>query len=90
MTISRRVKATRKDDDGKITHVCNEDNRYTWSPRASSLVISEIESGDYRYFVKVGQEGEVDIRVVDGANGKYLRTTADSSDANNLDNLPDC
>lgn len=31
-----------------------------------------------------------EIHVVDDRDGKYLRTNANSSSKNNLDNLPDC
>lgn len=87
MVISREVTATRKDTSGNIICLCKTFE--WWSPRPSERVIEDIESGNYRYFVRFGWE-EVDIHVVDGLYGKYLRTDPDRSDANNLDNLPDC
>lgn len=42
-----------------------------------------------RYYVEVGGN-EVDIHVVNGPSGKYLRTDRDQSSNNNLDDLPDC
>jgi hypothetical protein len=82
----RRVRETGK-DQGDITSLCNPGEQ--WSPRVKADAISDIESGSHRYFVR--EEGDnAWVRVVDGPTGKYLRTTADSSSNNNLDNLPDC
>lgn len=87
--IDRKVTKSRKDKDGDITALCNPDATW-WSPRLKKDAISDIESGSYRYFVKVGNN-EVDIHVVDDPNkGKYLRTGKDATTRNNLDDLPDC
>jgi hypothetical protein len=82
----RRVRQTGK-DQGDITSLCNHGE--SWSPRSKSMAISDIEGGSHRYYVR--EEGDrAWVKVVDGPTGKYLRTTADSSSKNNLDNLPDC
>lgn len=83
----RQVYATGKDKDGDITKLCNSGQ--WWSPRKKSDAIDDIESGTYRYYVLVGKE-EVDIKVVKGTKGKYLRTDPDKTAKNNLDDLPDC
>jgi hypothetical protein len=76
-----------EDDDGDIIALCNPDA--SWSPRFKASAISDIENDRHAYYVKSG-ETETDVHVVDGPTGKYLRTTADSTSDNNLDNLPDC
>lgn len=83
----RRVTKTRKDNDGDITALCNPDA--WWLTVDAATVIAEIEAETHRYYVKVG-ETEVDIHVVKGVSGKYLRTDPDNSEGNNLDELPDC
>jgi len=84
----RKVTATGKDGDGDILRLCNSGQ--TWSPRSKAGAIGDIESGAHTYYVQQPGTTRVDVKVVDGANGKYLRTTADKSSKNNLDNLPDC
>lgn len=84
--MKRQVTSTRK-ENGVITAICN--SSAWWPPVSSSQAIREIENKTYRYFVRVGFD-EVDIHVVDGANGKYLRTDPDKTERNNLLELPDC
>lgn len=83
----RRVTRTGKDRDGDITSLCNPGE--VWSPRSKQNAISDIESGAHRYYVREEGDGAW-VYVVNGPRGKYLRTTADASNKNNLDNLPDC
>lgn len=83
----RRVTRTDKDEDGDITALCNP--WADWKRRSKSLAISDIENGTHRYYVEVGDK-EVDIHVVNGSTGKYLRTDPDKTSRNNLDDLPDC
>ncbi len=81
----RPVTHTLKNGDGDITALCNPDE--SWSPRAASEVIAEIESGTHRYLV-MADTGDVRVEVVDGPGGKYLRTHGDEGLFNNLDELP--
>ena len=83
----RTVTQSRKDADGDITALCSPGN--LWSPRLKAGAISDIENKTHQYFVGVGVN-EVDIHVVDGPSGKYLRTDPDTTNTNNLDDLPDC
>ena len=83
----RQVTRSRKDADGDITALCNPGR--SWSPRSKAWAIHDIEMGTHQYYVN-GYAGRVYVRVVNGPNGKYLRTTADPPSSNNLDNLPDC
>lgn len=82
----RRVTRTRKDNDRDILALCSET---TWSPRYKEDAIRDIEDHIHRYYVLVSGD-EVDIKVVQGFRGKYLRTDPDKTGRNNLDELPDC
>ena len=88
MGIKRYVTATRKDNDGDITHLCS--TGAWWSPRPKQGAIDDIESGQYDYWVAWGGRSETQIRVVRGPTGKYLRTDRDATARNNLADLPDC
>lgn len=83
----RAVLKTGKDKDGDITKLCNAGR--DWSPRKKADAIRDIESGTHTYYVP-WKSGRTEIRVVDGKNGKYLRTDRDDTSKNNLDDLPDC
>ena len=84
----RQVRQTRKDKDGDITALCNP-GEY-WSPRLKAGAISDIETGVHTYYVLWSRGTRTEIRVVNGPNGKYLRTDRDGTPRNNLDDLPDC
>lgn len=84
----RRVTRTRKDYDGDITALCNH-GAY-WSPREKADAIRDIERNNHRYYVESRWGRRTYVQVVSGPTGKYLRTVADPSSDNNLDNLPDC
>jgi hypothetical protein len=83
----RRVTQTGKDTDGDITKLCNPNQ--DWSPRSKSSAISDIENKQHTYYVNESGN-RTDVHVVNGPNGKYLRTDPDPNSKNNLDNLPDC
>ncbi|HEX8191287.1 MAG TPA: DUF3892 domain-containing protein [Allosphingosinicella sp.] len=84
----RYVTRTGKDRNGDITKLCQTGE--SWSPRLEADAISDIEAGTHEYWVNWTQYPETKIRVVNGTNGKYLRTDRDSTARNNLDDLPDC
>ena len=84
--VKRQVTHTRKDEDGDITALCNPGA--SWSPRDKADAINDIEKGEHQYVVSVASP-EVNINVVKGQTGKYLRSIPDSTSPNNLDNLPD-
>jgi hypothetical protein len=52
--------------------------------------IADIEGRNHTYYVQALGTSRVEVRVVTGTTGKYLRSDSDSSSKNNLDNLPDC
>lgn len=85
---TRRVTATKKDDEGDILALCNDGE--DWSPRWKSQAISDIEDGDHRYYVEE-EDYRTYVEVKNPTVGdKYLRTEEDETSANNLDNLPPC
>ncbi|MFI8748802.1 DUF3892 domain-containing protein [Vreelandella lionensis] len=84
----RQVTATGKDTDGDITKLCKSGE--WWSPRSKADAIRDIEMGFNTYYVKDKAGNRADIHVVTVGSKKHLRTSADASSANNLDNLPDC
>ena len=83
----RRVTRSRKNSDGDITALCNT-GEY-WSPRAKADAIRDIDNRLHSYYV-LSNGQRVNIHVVNGQNGKYLRTDPDKTSRNNLDDLPDC
>ncbi len=83
----RKVTASGKDKDGDITKLCNGGD---WGSRAKADAIRDIEGNAHSYYVQQAGTNRVEVRVVNEGGSKYLRTTADKSSNNNLDNLPDC
>ena len=84
----RYVNKSGKDKDGDITKLCN--SSADWSPRQKADAIRDIETSNHSYCVSWTDGQETEIKVVNGATGKYLRTLRDGSTRNNLDDLPDC
>lgn len=83
----RAVRQTAKASNGDILALC--DSGAFWSPRRKADAISDIENGTHTYYVP-WTTGRTEIRVVNGPNGKYLRTDHDNTQRNNLADLPDC
>jgi hypothetical protein len=67
-----------------ITHLGGANWRWT-----RQQVIDSIESGTNTFYTLVGGK-RADVAVVNGPNGKYLRTHADGQWNNNLLALPEC
>jgi hypothetical protein len=80
----RRVTGTGKSSDGSITSLCG-----SWGLETKPSVIAHIEAGLHRYFTDASGV-MADVIVVDGHDGKYLRTDPDKSLADNLADLPGC
>ena len=85
---ARRVTHTRKDINGNICALCNPNA--SWSSVSLRVAIRDIETGRHRYFVRRPGGERVDIHVVPGSTGTYLRTDRDRAVGNNLGDLPDC
>jgi hypothetical protein len=71
--------------NGDITSLCGG-----WGEASKTTAIIDIELGRHRYYVAGTGSTEVDVHVVNGNTGKYLRTDPDGSTVDNLDELPDC
>jgi hypothetical protein len=84
----RHVVQSGKDPHTGDTRLCNP--RELWSPVSKALAISDIESGLNTYSVPWTDGRVTQIRVVNGPTGKYLRTDHDTTQKNNLEDLPDC
>jgi hypothetical protein len=69
-----------------ITHLGNPAANWRWT---REQVIASIETGTNTFYTLVnGNRG--DIGVVNGPNGKYVRTYADGQWNDNLLSLPEC
>lgn len=86
--VQRAVLKSGKNKDGDIISLCNASE--SWSPRSKQDAIKDIEDGIHSYYVPWSDGQNTAIRVVNGSNGKYLRTDRDSTTRNNLDDLPNC
>lgn len=86
----RRVTNTGKDFMGDITALCNPSE--SWSRVSKDEAIRHIDSGLHSYYVQWPGGLRTEIHVVRGQGllGPYLRTDRDSSQRNNLDELPNC
>ena len=81
----RRVTCSNKDSDGDITGIGGPG----WSTITKAQAIIDIEGKTHTYYVcEAGYES--DVYIVSLGGNKHLRTTADQSNKNNLDNLPSC
>jgi hypothetical protein len=79
-----QITAVRKDRDGDIIALQGAG----WTDTLEG-VIRDIETGKYSYYVKVGlQEASVYVVPATVYRKKHLKTTADTTTRNNLDELP--
>lgn len=78
-----QISNVRKDRQGDITDV-GVKGRWAW-PVAQ--VVASIESRSNTFYVMCPQRAEVVVAKTP-AGRKYLKTTADTTTRNNLDNLP--
>jgi len=77
-------KQPRNDTHEGITHLGGS----TWKWRRQE-VITSIEQGTNTFYTMVNNK-RADVGVVDGSNGKYVRTHADGYYNDNLLALPEC
>ncbi|PZE28386.1 DUF3892 domain-containing protein [Curtobacterium sp. MCLR17_042] len=77
------IKNVEKDRDGDITHV-GVAGDWKWTV---AKVVTSIESGTNTFYVMRPQRADVVVRSTAGGR-EYLKTTADTTTKNNLDNLP--
>ena len=82
----RQVTRTGKDRDGDITALCGD-----WGRSEKPQAIRDIENDWHTYFVRDYLGNAAYVRVITNYTGyKYLRTNPNLSEADNLDNLPNC
>ena len=77
------IKNVRKNSDGDIIDV-GVKGSWDWTV---ARVVASIESGDNTFFVNCPQRANVFVEST-SAGYKFLKTTADTTLKNNLDNLP--
>ena len=79
-----QILAVHKDDDGDVVRLKGS----SWEDSVEG-VIADIEAKRYEYFVQVdGAKAAVYVVAATASRKKHLRTTADTSTRNNLDELP--
>ena len=83
----KRVTTNRKDNDGYIIALGNPSE--TWSPRLKNAAVYDIVTKTHKYYVMIDGK-RIDINVVNGLEGTYIRTDPDRTARNILDELPDC
>ena len=81
--MDRRVRATKKDRNGKIIALCNAGEK--WSPRRSADIVKDIQMNKKSYYVEEAPRRKY-VRVVSGG---LLQTTSDETNSNSLDRLPE-
>lgn len=77
------IKNVEKNQDGDLTYV-GVANQWKWTV---AKVVTSIESGTNTFYVMCPQRADVIVRSTAGGR-KFLKTTADTTTKNNLDNLP--
>ena len=77
------IKNVRKDTNDNITHVGVKD-QWEWTVAAT---VASIERKDNTFYVNCPQRADVFVDKTPQGR-KFLKTTADTTTKNNLDNLP--
>lgn len=72
----------------RISHVGGGTGGSRWR-QTQEQTIREIENGEYEYYVEEGGQ-TVDVIVATNNGRKYIKTTADDEQPNNLLSLPEC
>jgi hypothetical protein len=85
--IERRITKIKKNKEGDIVALCNGSSY--WSPRYLPDVIMDIEIRKFRYYAQWGNGETTNIELIDGPNGKYLRTKLTKANKNDLFELPE-
>lgn len=83
-------KSDRMNPHERITYVGGQNSDGTRWKLTQPAAIQGIEAGNWSFYVRVGQD-TVDVVVATSQYGhKYLKTTADAEQPNNLLALPEC
>ena len=90
LQISCINKTDRQSAHEKIRSAGGINNGSRWK-KSQEQIISDIENRYNQYYVLVPGYGEVDVIVAKSAWGnKYIKTTRDGEQPNNLLSLPEC
>ena len=94
MANTQTIKCINKDDRDNpyesITHVGGNNSDGTNWKQTQEKTITEIETGEWQYFVGTGNNKVKVIVAVSPQDNKYIKTEADGEDENNLLSLPEC
>ena len=74
---NRKVSEAGKDSDGDITSLCGD-----WGAVTKAEAIYDIECGTDCYYVQQPDTARVNVEVISGTAGKFLRTEADGDPRN--------
>ena len=81
----RPVTGVRTDALGNIVALCSPGE--VWSPRSTTRIIRDIESGVHSYYV-LARSGPLTVRVVPATDGKLLWAAPEGTACNDLHDLP--
>lgn len=85
--IERRVTKIKKNKEGDIVALCNGGSY--WSPRNLNDIIKDIEVYKFQYYVQWKTGKITKVELINGPNGKYLRTKLGQANKNDLFQLPE-
>jgi hypothetical protein len=93
--MANRVRCVNKDDRQnpyeRITHIGGQNADGGRWRRTQQQAIQDIETGTYAYYVERPAGDRVNVIVAKSRFGnKYIKTTADGDEPNNLLSLPEC
>lgn len=83
-------KTQRSDPHERISHIGGVSSDGSPWGLAEDAAIAGIESGKWAFYVERPRGDRVDVIVASRLGRKYLKTTADGDQPNNLLSLPEC
>jgi hypothetical protein len=80
---NRRVDRVLRDSSGRITYLLG-----AWGAASSAEAITEVESGEYRYFIQWGNGEIAEVAVAGYPDAQELCTDVAGTAENRLDGVP--